>query len=273
MVNGAGESPDDANDWIPWYGPLAVVIGFFASIVTGLIIVVIGHSAGSSLTNPTPAVTDFATVAEEVGFVLSAIWVASWVARPWPAQFGLRLPRVPLWRAALAVIVGYGLFIVLSAIWTAVVNQSASEKYLVKDVGAHSGTIGVLASCLVLCVIAPFCEEFLFRGFIFGALRNWREPVVGALITGLLFGAIHVGSAPVVDLVPLALLGVLLCGLRQLTGSIYPGIALHSLNNAVALVVNADWSFAAFVAVLIGSFALITLLLMLGQRSLRLRLV
>jgi membrane protease YdiL (CAAX protease family) len=273
MLNVDTAPIDDSNHWNPWYGPLAVLIGFFAAIVSGLIIVVIGHSAGSSLTNPTPAVTDLATVAEEVGFVLSAIWVASWIARPWPAQFGLRRPVVPLWRSAVAVLLGYGAFILLSAFWTVVIKQSASEKYLVKDVGAHSGTLGVLASCLVLCVIAPFCEEFLFRGFLFAALRNWRGSLVAAVITGLLFGAIHIGSAPVVDLVPLAALGMLLCGMRQLTGSIYPGIALHSLNNAVALVLNADWSFVAFVGVLVGSLSLIALTMMLGQRRLGLDLV
>jgi hypothetical protein len=180
---------------------------------------------------------------------------------------------VRIWQAALVVIVGYLTFLLLSALWTQVIHENASEKYLVKDVGAHSGVVGVLASCLVLCVIAPFCEEFLFRGFIFGALRNWRGPIVGALITGVLFGAIHVGSAPLIDLVPLGVLGVLLCGIRQLTGSIYPGIALHSLNNAAALVVNAGWSFGAFCVVLVASLALIALVLALGQRSLRLQLV
>ncbi|HEX2702932.1 MAG TPA: CPBP family intramembrane glutamic endopeptidase [Solirubrobacteraceae bacterium] len=273
MVNGNGASAEEANGWNPWYGPLALVIGFVASIITGVVVLVIGHSAGSSLTKPTPAVTDVGTFVEEVGFVLSAVWVASWVARPRPAQFGLRRPRIYWLKAAASVPVAYLVFLLLSALWSAFVSKGVSEKYLVKDVGAHSGAGGVLASCLVLCVVAPFCEEFLFRGFIFGALRNWRGPVIAAVLTGVLFGAIHLGSAPVADLVPLAIFGMLLCGLRQLTGSLYPGIALHSLNNAAALVVNADWSFAAFVAVLVGSLSLLALLVALGQRSLHLQLV
>jgi membrane protease YdiL (CAAX protease family) len=273
VVNGerAGE---EANGWNPWYGPLALLIGFVASIISGVVVVVIGHAAGSSLTNPTPAVTDIGTLVEEIGFVLSALWVASWTGWPRPAQFGVRRPpRFRLWQIALAVALAYVAFIVLSALWTVVVSQGSSEKYLVKDVGAHAGAGGVLASCLVLCVIAPFCEEFLFRGFIFAALRNWRGPVIAAVLTGLLFGVIHVGSAPAVDLVPLAVFGMLLCGLRQLTGSLYPGIALHSLNNSAALVVNAGWSFAAFVGVLVASLSLLALLVALGQRSLHLRLV
>lgn len=273
MVNGEDATAEEDNDWNPWYGPLALVIGFVASIISGVVVLVIGHAAGSSLNNPTPAVTDVGTAVEEVGFVLTAVWIASWGVRPRPAQFGLLRPRIHWVKAAACVPVAYVAFLLLSALWSAVVTKGASEKYLVKDVGAHAGAGGVLASCLVLCVIAPFCEEFLFRGFIFAALRNWRGPVIAAVLTGLLFGVIHVGSAPAVDLVPLAVFGMLLCGLRQLTGSLYPGIALHSLNNSAALVVNAGWSFAAFVGVLVASLSLLALLVALGQRSLHLRLV
>jgi membrane protease YdiL (CAAX protease family) len=272
VVNGE-RGGEESNGWNPWYGPLALLIGFVASIISGVVVVVIGHAAGSSLTNPTPAVTDVGTLVEEIGFVLSALWVASWTGWPRPAQFGVRRPpRFRLWQIALAVALAYVAFIVLSALWTVVVSQGSSEKYLVKDVGAHAGAAGVLAACLVLCVVAPVCEEFLFRGFIFGAIRNWRGPWLAAVITGVLFGAIHVGSAPVVDLVPLAVFGILLCGLRQLTGSLYPGIALHSLNNAAALVVNADWSFTAFLAVFIGSLALIAALVSLSQDRLKVAL-
>ena len=162
----------------------------------------------------------------------------------------------------------------LAAAWTAIVNTSANEKYLVKDVGAtQAGAWGVLGSVLVLVVIAPFCEEFLFRGFIFGALRNWRGPIVAALLTGILFGAVHVGSAPAVDLVPLAVLGVILCAIRQLTGSVYPGIVMHAFNNSVALVVTAGWSFAAFCGVFAGSLALGAALIAVAQRGLHEQLV
>ncbi len=266
-------SAAEANDWAPWYGPLALLIAFIASLITGVVVILVGHLAGSSLAHPTPAVTDIGTVFEEAGFVLTALWVASWIARPRPVQFGLRRPtQARLGRVALVVIGAYVTFLLLSALWTVVVSHGASEKYLVKDVGARAGVLGVLASCLVLCVVAPFCEEFLFRGFIFGALRNWRGPAVGALITGVLFGAIHVGSAPVVDLVPLAIFGVVLCGLRQWSGSLYPGIALHALNNSAALVVTAGWSFVAFLAIFASSLLFIGFVVLRAEDQLQLRL-
>lgn len=272
MVNQA----EEASAWRPWYAPAALAIALIVANVGFLVVIlaVYGSHATTAQTNhPSATVTDIATAVEEVGFVVVAIVVACWAGRPRPEQFGLRRPYGALVRVVALVAAGYVALLAFESVWSTIVHSHASERYLVKDVGAHSGTAGVLASCLVLCVIAPFCEEFLFRGLVFGSLRNWRGPVLAALITGVLFGAIHAGSAPAVDLVPLGVFGVMLCAIRQYTGSLYPGIALHSLNNVVALVVNAGWGPGAAVAVLAGSFALIALLVLIGQRGLRLRLV
>jgi membrane protease YdiL (CAAX protease family) len=198
------------------------------------------------------------------------VWVASFVGRPRREQFGLRPPL--LWRrAVLAVPLTYLGFIVISAIWSAALNTSASEKHLVKDVGGHSGTIGILAACLVTCVVAPICEEFLFRGFIFRALRNWRGPWPAAVLTGVLFGAIHVGSAPAVDLVPLGVLGIMLCAIREWSGSLYPCIALHALNNSIALGIDESWGWQ-IAALMLSSLALISLTLVLSARLSSVRL-
>ena len=62
-----------------------------------------------------------------------------------------------------------------------------------------------------------------------------------AVITGLLFGAVHVESAPVLDLIPLASLGFGLCLLYRYTGSLYPCMAAHSLNNWLAFTGLENW--------------------------------
>ena len=66
------------------------------------------------------------------------------------------------------------------------------------------------------------------------------------------FGLIHTGSSPVGYLVPLAFFGIGLCLLYQWTGSLYPSIALHALNNSIALGVNLDWSWQ-IPAMMVGS--------------------
>ena len=81
---------------------------------------------------------------------------------------------------------------------------------------------------------------------------------IAAIITGLLFGLAHSGSAPGRYLVPLGFLGFVLCLVRWRTGSLYPCIALHSLNNALALGVGQlNWNAGQVLALVAGSVAVV----------------
>ena len=75
-----------------------------------------------------------------------------------------------------------------------------------------------------------------------------------------MFGAVHAGSAPALDLVPLAALGFGLCLLYRYTGSLYPCIVAHSLNNSIAFASLEGWGWQApvlMVASLVGIGALV----------------
>ena len=76
----------------------------------------------------------------------------------------------------------------------------------------------------------------------------------------------HVGSAPVVDLVPLAFLGFGLCLLYRITGSLYPCIAAHSLNNSIAYGSLENWSFLEVIALIAGALLLIGALVQAAKR-------
>jgi len=160
-------------------------------------------------------------------------------------QLGLRPPATGWLRAAGYIVLLLVVFVALSAGWDAAF-ETKPEKVL-DQLGK-----GVVSAALV-CVVAPMCEEILFRGYIFTALRRWRGTPAAAVITGLLFGAVHIGSAPVVYLVPLAALGFGLCLLYQRTGSLYPGIAAHALNNSVAFASLAGLSVGAGVGLAAGA--------------------
>jgi membrane protease YdiL (CAAX protease family) len=93
----------------------------------------------------------------------------------------------------------------------------------------------------VVIVVAPISEEVFFRGFFYGALRNRLGVVWATVISAALFGAIHITSSDTLPLIPvLALLGAILCLLYEKTGSLYPCIALHAVNNAIAYAVPED---------------------------------
>ena len=115
-------------------------------------------------------------------------------------------------------------------------------------------------------MVAPIAEEFFFRGFIFGALRQWHIKVAGheigtwlaAIETGILFGLAHTGSAAAQYLIPLGFLGFVLCMVRWKTRSLYPCMALHSVNNSLALGYNElHWTGGEILALVAGSIAVI----------------
>ncbi len=96
------------------------------------------------------------------------------------------------------------------------------------------GVPGLLIALLAAGVVAPLTEEVFFRGFVFGALRD-RVGVWGAIaLSALIFAAAHLQPYA---LPALFALGALLAWLYQLTGSLWPGIVMHSTINTVALLV------------------------------------
>jgi hypothetical protein len=252
------ESPEQR--WPPWYGPVALVAGLILGIIGGVIaVLVVEGSAAAKSGTLTPAATDIATVIQDLGFVGAAVFLAAQIGPVRPAQFGLVAPRS--WWRALGVLLGAAVaFIVISDIYFSVLHTSGQEKEFVKEIGGNAGTLGVLAVCALTTVVAPVCEELLFRGFVFRSLSNWRGPWPAAVMTGILFGLVHGLSAPAVDLAPLALLGFLLCVVYYRTGSLYVCILLHAANNAIALSSDESWGAGRALALLAGSLAVLALL-------------
>jgi CAAX protease family protein len=251
-VRRVGEEPDvlsggppalgpPPNDWPAWTGLAALVGALVLAAVGGLIVdipaIVLGVKISSEHTPPGIELAD--TVVQDVVFVLTAVLFAQIggrTVRSW--QFGLR--PTPVRRATGLVLLLILAFLGFSAIWAAVLDETTKEK-LLEQLGANETTLLLALSALLTTVIAPICEEILFRGYIFAALAKWKGWLPAAAITGILFGGVHAGSAPAIDLAPLAVLGFLLCVLYRRTGSLYPCIVAHSLNNSLAFGVLEGW--------------------------------
>ncbi|MCQ2570655.1 MAG: CPBP family intramembrane metalloprotease [Candidatus Saccharibacteria bacterium] len=83
--------------------------------------------------------------------------------------------------------------------------------------------------CLV--ILAPLCEEIIFRGWLYGKLRFRMSAVPAILITSVLFGIMH-GQWNVG--VTVFAMSVGMCIMRELTGTIWSGVLLHMIKNGVA---------------------------------------
>jgi uncharacterized protein len=256
-VGSRPESPGDgAPRWAPWTAWVALIVAFAFALMGALVVGIVGAIFGATFDDPPPAVNIVATVVQDAAFVGAALLFAGRAGKVLPAQFGIARVRVATalrWMA-----VAYVSYWVLSVVWAQVLHITEKDE-LPDSLGADESTAALVAVCVLVTVIAPLAEEFFFRGYFFGALRNWRGPWPAALLTGIVFGGIHVGSAPVAFLVPLAILGVALCVVRWRTGSLLPCIALHALNNAIAFGVTESWTILQ-VALLAAGAVSVTLL-------------
>ena len=86
--------------------------------------------------------------------------------------------------------------------------------------------------------VAPLTEELFFRGFMFAGLRRRMPFIVAAGISAGIWGLFHyTGAGTWGVVIQLAAFGVILSWLYQRTGSLWPAVAVHALNNALAFAI------------------------------------
>ena len=231
---------EGADAWPAWSAPVALVAGLIGAFVGGIVVYLIAEGVGADATgdDTPPGVLLGATALQDVSLLAAAIVFARMTGPVWAAQFGLR--PTPFWRGAGLVVATYVGFVIFAAIWTTIVGDPGDEP-LLDDLGVDESTLLLVLGAITVCVGAPLVEEFFFRGFFYRALRNRIGVAGGAVATGLVFGLAHASSSPVEHLLPLAVLGALFCLLYQATGSLYPCIVLHAINNSVAFGVAKEW--------------------------------
>lgn len=84
-------------------------------------------------------------------------------------------------------------------------------------------------------LLAPVCEELVFRGAVLRALLRWTpRHWLAIVISALLFALIHANP---IQMPHAFLVGLLLGWLYYRTDSIVPGIVYHWVNNSIAYVV------------------------------------
>jgi sodium transport system permease protein len=90
---------------------------------------------------------------------------------------------------------------------------------------------------LLTGAVAPaIAEEFFFRGFVLSAFTTKLTPSRSVLFTALLFGFFHVIAGNILSLekfLPTMILGVSVGYVAIKSNSLWPGILLHALHNAL----------------------------------------
>ena len=95
---------------------------------------------------------------------------------------------------------------------------------------------------LIVVFLAPFVEEVLFRGLVFGNLRG-KSRLAAYVISCLLFALLHVWQFAVVEqdvtyfllMVQYLVPGLVLAGAYDYSGTLWASIGLHAAANALSV--------------------------------------
>lgn len=163
--------------------------------------------------------------------ILGGAIILRYYRLPWRNALALRLPRPSAW---LAVALGAPAGILLAGSlfhltqWIAPVPDSALEAFSESLIPE-----GMPAWLLILliAILPGIVEEFFFRGLLLYGLRN-RSQLRAALIVAVVFGIYHVS---LFRLLPTAALGFVFAWVTLLSGSIWPAVLWHALNNGIGL--------------------------------------
>ncbi len=222
-------SDDPERTW----GPARVAAGIGALLLTTLFEVAIVSAFDPDLESLGARLVTQAMLAATLVGVAFAVTAESKRGVAPPSALGLRRPLRSPFGIAAAAYLGY---IVMALVYSSLVHPHQED--ITRDLGFGHGGLGTVAAGVLIIVAAPISEEIFFRGFIFGGLRHRLSFPAAALIAATIFGLFHYTGAGSIGVVPqLAFLGFALCWVYEETGSIYPTIAIHAVNNAIAFTV------------------------------------
>lgn len=218
-----------------WRYPVAVALGLILTIALGALVLLAGqftHTLPPDLANqiqhPDHPSTFFMVTGLMFGLMIAGFALAiRWLHRKRVGD----ILGAWTWRGYL---LGFG-------VWLPVLVVSALIDFAIAPSGFRFIGGPQVAPLIIMALaglaIQTFAEEFVFRGYLTqGLVLAFKQPLVAALVSGLLFGAMHIpNGAP--QAASAAVFGVVLALIAIRTGGIAFTSGLHLANNLFAAVV------------------------------------
>jgi uncharacterized protein len=172
------------------------------------------------------AVSGFIQYAIVLGLILA-------ITRPEWRLLALRRPSASFGRILTTAIVVFVAVYAASAVVTAFSDPGREQGLTPSSWDPHRAT-PFAVNFVVFVAVAPFVEEVTFRGLGYSLLEPLGR-LTAILWVGLAFGLAHglLEGLPI-----LIVFGAGLAYLRSRTDSVYPGMVVHGLFNAIALVLS-----------------------------------
>lgn len=148
----------------------------------------------------------------------------------------------PAWTDVGYAIAGIAVYFVLLVMAILAIQQilpinTGQEQALGFERGVSGGAL--FLAFVGLVILPPLAEELIFRGFFYGTLRGYKLSAAWSIfVTSALFGVLHLFGAADGKLLWIAfldtfILSLVLCYLREKTGSIWASVLVHALKNGI----------------------------------------
>ena len=180
-----------------------------------------------------------------LSYILTVVLVViapTWIRKAKTSREELGLKGWPTWTDIGLSIVGFIVYLAVAWVLTSLFSlfpwfDSAQEQ----EIGFSKTIFGLdrIIAFVALVVLAPIAEEVVFRGWLYGKVRRETSKKLGsvasivlsAVIVSALFGLVHGQWNVGVNVFAMSLV---MCGMREITGTVYAGILLHMIKNGVA---------------------------------------
>lgn len=216
--------------------PLWVATSFIGAQIVAVLVLKVVESLGVTLPQTDDPV--FNTVLAAAVYTLTLLVVVGVpyvLRRRVTTKADLGLTRLVSWLDIILTPAAIVIYFVLSGLLVYASSQlfPGLDLNQAQDVGFDNLTdrSQYILAFVTLVVVAPVAEEVLFRGYLFGKLKKHVPLVVAMLLTSALFGAAHGQWNVALDTFALSMV---LCSLREVTGSIWAGVLLHMSKNGIA---------------------------------------
>lgn len=152
------------------------------------------------------------------------------------------------WNYITKAVAGYlsymGLYILVITVVSSFLPSLDLQQKQIIGFDNPSGAAQLLMVFASLVLLPPVAEEVVFRGFMFGGLRSKLNFLTSAIITSLIFAVGHLqfgndNNAPLLWVagIDTFILSMVLCYIRDKTGSIWPTILIHMMKNGLAFTI------------------------------------
>lgn len=223
---------------------LAVAVWCFAGVVVGQLVVAwpMYWILGKEQFNQPVWSAVYSALAYIIALLI-IILIPMALFRKWHVtRKDLGLDSLPTWTDIGLAPIGFLVATILAAIITNIFTMFPwFDVEAVQDVGFNYYITGFdrVIAFVTLVIIAPIAEEIIFRGWLYGLVRKKTSPkmaniwsvILSSLLVSLLFGLIHFQWNVGVNVFAMSLV---LCAMREITGTIYSGILMHMIKNGVA---------------------------------------